>query len=173
MDIIKELELGNIENNFQDSIDYIEEQQKILDKKSHIFKVVRLANAIEDLENNGIFNSHNIEFINLMHKYNSPSGNFVRFVFDNSTEEIPFIINGKYSEPYLKIRNYFDALDGFSDENIQEDDFEVSINLKGNITEQIFNVLLSQELRTVVGYSKMQLELKGVNDTPKQNKPKM
>lgn len=173
MDIIKELELGTIENNFQDSMDYIEEQQKILNKKSHIFKVIRLANAIEELEKDGIFSSHNIEFINLLHKHNSPIGNFVRFVFANSKEDIPVLGDGKYSVPYLKIKDYFDALDGFDEDYIQEQDFEVVIILKVNIKEQIFNNLLSQELRTVVGYSEYQRELKSGNDSEKQKKFKV
>lgn len=159
MDIINELEIGNIENNFQDAIEYIEQQKEIWEKKSYIFNVIRLVNVIKQLHNEGMFELHNIEFINLLHKYNGTNGNCIGFEFYNSEEDINIIFDGKYIEPYNKIANYFDALDKFNEDYIQEQDFEVGIILRDDIKKQIFNVLLSQELRTAIGYSEMQLEL--------------
>jgi hypothetical protein len=172
MDIINELEIGNIENNFQDSIEYIEEQKKIWAKKSHIFNVIRLANAIEQLQQEEIFKNDGVEYIAIDHENNSTTGNFLMCNFFNSKGHIEKRVKGKDIESYTKIRDYINSFDNFDDKNIQTQDFEGNIFLKDDIRKQIFNVLLSKELRTVIGYSEMQLELKN-GITPQTKKLKL
>jgi hypothetical protein len=174
MDIIKELKLGSIENNFVDSLSYIEEQQNLWNKKSHIFKVISLINRLEQVKNDGLFDEHEIEFIEILHKYNSPNGNFIKFNFFNADkEEVASLNHGVYNEVYNKLVSYFDALDGFNEEYIGKRDFELNVNLNKNIKEQILSVLLSQELKTVVEFSQMQIELEHNSNVDLSKKPKI
>jgi predicted RNA-binding protein with PIN domain len=160
MDIITELKLGNTENNFLNSLIYIEEQQELWNKKAHIFNIINLVNRIEQTNNEGLFEAQNIAFIEILHKYNSHSGNFVTLNFLNQNkEQIPNVDR----EVYNKLSPYFAPLDGFNDKYIEKSDFELSIDLKQNIKEQIFNVLLSAELKNVIEYSQMQIELENGN----------
>lgn len=173
MDIINELKLGNLETNFQDAMNYIEEQKELLEKKSHIFKVIRLANMIEKLNKDGLFSSHKITSINMCHYYNNFNGNYIRFEFFNDEQEVESRIDGKYIEPYIETTEYFDNLDGFDEKYISNEDFETEITLKGNIKKQIFSVLLSQELQTILDYSEMQIELENKKTIDVSKKIKM
>lgn len=164
MDVVKELKALTKNTNINRLVDEAMEQRKIWDQKAHILKVINFANEIENLVENKIFENDNISMINIT-SYGSNTSNHIGIILLNANFDM--LKNPKKKEYH----SFFNAVSSLCDFDIKntKGSFDSYIHLNRNITEQIYKILLSKELRDILEYSQEQIQLK---ETEYQNKPK-
>jgi hypothetical protein len=164
MDIIKELKLLNKNTNINKLVDDAMEQRKIWDQKAHILKVINLVREIEKLVAGKIFEQDEIFMIN-MASYGSGSSNHIGIILLSS--QFDMLKNPKKKEYH----NFFSSLSKLADFDIKNTPgaFDAYIKLDKSIDEQIYKILLSKELRSILDYSQEQLS---INDNEQENQHK-
>jgi hypothetical protein len=156
MDIIKELELvKNSDGELKNVLKYIREERELWNKKLYIFKIIEVADDIESLIKEGVFKDHSIEHILIYHD----AGGEIDFSFHNEAKsKINPTVALRYFSPYKTLSTIFARERELYQQYITEN-IKVFIDLKENIQEQVVNALLPEELKTILKYSEMNLEI--------------
>jgi hypothetical protein len=125
------------------------EYKENLEKKNHILNVINIFNTIDKLEKNKVFKKYSIHYIKF--KLNKPFDcydkhrNFLWDAVDKDikklNESLKDLFNNSLSEKYLG-----GNMDNF-------------VDLSKPIKEQIYKILLSKELKQIMEYNEMQIEL--------------
>lgn len=171
MDITKELEqmatndksaddiISDIDRQYEDLV----KQQHALVKRQHIFRVMSLASKMEEAVEQGFFNIESLHLLEL-ECHETEYGYDVAFWLINKDGEsisskIPeqneFILHSFY-----KIMNFHGP---FAQENFASGPHRIEI--KTGIGEELLNLFLSDELRKILEYNKMQLDLPDNSDS--------
>lgn len=168
MDIIKELKAMQKTANINRLVDGALEQRKIWDQKTHLLKVISLVREIKNLVENKVFESDGISMIN-MASYGSNTSNHIGIIL--LSENFDMLKNPKKKEYH----NFFNALSILSDFDIKNTSgaFDAYIKLDKNIEEQIYKILLSKELKSILDYSQEKLSGKDNEQENKPRKPKL
>lgn len=184
MDLVKELEKMQKENLYPHSIvDYINKEKEELEKKGYIFQVLAIAKDIEDYISLKNFSLCNIGGFGLDCCDHNDGTHSVAFYFYRPNGEIINHDNEmkkQYPEIIQRFREIFNgsSFGGLKDLEMKSaylnEDFVqsgcVEIDLEVGAGEEIVNNLLSKELKTVLDYSKMQLELDDKKEPSKKLK---
>ncbi len=164
---IKE-EFKNIINgkNADKVVEEIAIEQENLAKMSHLFKSISLANKIEKILEEGRFQEQNLKHLAIEYKIRGIEGGEIEFWILN--EDGGFIVNALRHE----VKQAFSCINGFDYRFVSENFFhkEYKLDLKIGIGEELLNLLLSDELKKVYEYHKMELELPNSNITDKKLK---
>lgn len=168
MDLIKELKSINKNVNINRLIDDAMEKRKIWDQKSHILKVINFIKEIEKLVENKVFESDNIALIN-MASYGSNTSNHIGIILLSS--KFDMLKNPKKKE----YKQFFNVLSSLADFDIKntKGPFDAYINLQKDIKSQIYNILLSNELRSILDYSEDQLNMTVNGQSNQPRRPKL
>lgn len=137
------------------------EYSKELEKKKHVLAVLNIAQVIEQLVENKSFENADTYYIKLhLNHVFSCYGKNKNFLYAPVEKKVEKLSNS--TEDLFKIPLDERYLGG----NV--DNFNL-IDLSKPIKEQIFKILLSKELRTIVEYNQMQIDLpKNIQElTPK------
>lgn len=143
MDISKELNAIKNNKNVHKMIEKINEQTNILNKKSHILKVINLVNEIAPVLE--LLKNENIAIVNFSN-YGSNSSNHLGVIF--FTESLEIVQNPR-SKKYAK---FYQAVSQLNDFDITHTNgaFDIYPNIDKNIKEQIYAALLSKELKDIL-----------------------
>jgi translation initiation factor 2 beta subunit (eIF-2beta)/eIF-5 len=165
-----------------DSVSELNEQQEKLLKKIYLLSTQSIANKIEEQLSKGFFGEKS-KFIGLIYEYDGDKGyEFITGLLDKDENQLVSI---KDSDKYTFVNRLFRELDGFSTDfisdnlkgnmrkfnpNIYESEFINKVLLKQGIEDELLNLILSKELKTILDYNKMQLELNNSNESNKRLK---
>jgi len=168
MDITKELKEIDLNNeNINKFVKDIEFQQHELLKKAHLLKVVNFANEVEKLIKTNIFFDYNIYFFEAYWDRPIGSSNIkLSFLIQDKSKKRMNVIDESnlLIKPFAKISGLVDQLNWFKPEFIKQSALELTlediiIEIKPGIKDKILDILLSNELKSILNYNKMQNEL--------------
>lgn len=170
MEISKELaSIFLKEKTVQDVLKDIELQRENIHKKEHIFKAIAIADALENMIDSGLFEQYDIQKIKMSHYYDTSveinTMNFYLYGQDNKGFS-KYNRSGKLEdepvEPVKKLKKVFDDFHLFHTKEISEDfreEDEKILEIKKGIGDEILNLLLSSELKSILSYSKLKNNL--------------
>lgn len=165
MDITKELEKLSINEDINETFNSIDNeyrslvrQQTELLKKAHLLKVISLVNKIENYIEQDIFSKKNIQFIRCESYYNGQgNGEFEIDLLNKEKIDITKIYPQEYQLINREISKVAKFNVNFTDKNLIS--AKHTIELKPGCGEKLRDLLLSDELKKVLEYNKMQLDL--------------
>lgn len=169
MDIKKELEKLNSTKGFGENIikDIINEQEE-LEKKLYLFKVMVLANKLEDAVGKDFFKPEQIASVKIFFEfYDHIYVDTEFYLITESGEKVSESHNKIYYEkPILFFGELFGELGRNKVDFISSDNElkEIKIELKSGIKEKVLEIFLSEELKTILEYNKMELDLPNNNE---------
>jgi hypothetical protein len=174
MDIKTELMQIESDNSSIDKlVQDIEFQENELLKKAHILKIVALANKIESMIKTDLFTEYKVDFLEIYWEnlVGSDKTKLGFCILDKNKQRLP-PLNGNHGfiKPFAAIMKETDKLGFFKQSFLKEDALELKpqdmiIELKLGIKDKLLNVLLSNELKKVLEYNKMQLEVPNNNES--------
>jgi hypothetical protein len=184
MDITKELEKMQKGNLYPHAIvEDINKEKEQLEKKGYIFQVLAIAKDIEDYISLKDFSICNIGGFGLDCCDHNDGTHSVAFYFYRPNGEIinhDNTMKKQYPEIVQRFREIFNGsnFDGLKDLEMKSkylnDAFVqsgcVEIDLELGAGEEVLNALLSKELKTVLDYSRMQLDLENKSEPSKKLK---
>lgn len=171
MDIVSELKI--IDSNKGSEKKLLRNLTDEFDKKLHIFKVIEFAYAVDKL----LEDKKNISYINSIRIMNNqyPTHPIMITVLDNKKNDIlrnSVNLSNEIQELKPLIENIRDTKVEYTKCNIPLSQ-TIKIEFKKGAGEEILKHLLSDELFTILQYSKMQLELENKKDDTNKKKMKM
>lgn len=184
MNLIKELEKISNENFSHESIlESMEEEKLQLEKKQHIIHVLKIARDIDNYINLKNFELCNIGgfeldcYENTTEKICSISFNFYHndgemILHENMKKEYPEILQ-RFREIFngdkFKSLKDLSVKKDFLSENFIESSCE-EVDLAEGAGEVLINMLLNKELKSILYYSKLQLDLENKKEPNKKLK---
>ena len=165
MDIKEELkELMNDDKSANSLMAEINQEKVKLEKKLHIIQVVSITNRMEKAVEEKFFND--FDFINYEIRFYSLEFS-VNYTLQNKGKRTP----SKNISP--EIVKFLDDLSSdiqslnpkYKNDRLSNLNREHKLELKPGIGEQMLELFLSKELKNIVDYNKMQLELPTNNDS--------
>jgi hypothetical protein len=181
MDIKKELEdFENSDDCGDKLIANIKIKEEEFKKKGYLFKIISFSKKLENLIKQDIFSSNGIKFIRI--RFNSVNNAYnkqvysVRYDFFNENRDIIscFTYNDKHNrsltKPAVSFNQLFDSCslnDGFSKNFVNsgiDDNDKYIFELKIGIAEEILQLFLSDELKAIYDYNKMQIDVPSNNN---------
>ncbi len=165
MDLKQELDkISKNKNNVNSIINSLSGEREELDKKIHILKVIKIADAIDEIIKNGDFLQTEINYINLLNNYSDDYA--YRIMVDVQSKDHRVIYNydllNNSVESIKGIWELFRILDGFNityvNEHFGENKRKI-IKLDNSFKEELLDILLSRELKTTLEYYNMEKEL--------------
>jgi hypothetical protein len=168
MDITKELKELNSTDNFGNKIlQELEVQQDEFNKKLYLIQMLSAAKEIESMVNEGFFKLNNIDWL-YMNIYESKfEKKFHKITMRVGGEN--FIKDSHEQEFYnLKIKKIFKNIEEINLKLVNEElliNHEFYLDLIPGVEQKILDLFLSDELKKVLEYNQMQLELSNNNDS--------
>ncbi len=147
-------------------------EKEELEQKIHIFKVIKLTDSIREMLESNPFERYGITFIELTHEvFHSTNESLISFdLYDSNKQRIKDVV-----EPIRQIKKLFENMYNIDSSNISH-----NMNIESNLVElkkgadqEILNLLLSKELKTLFDYQMMQSDLDNKTDNKNQNKHKI
>jgi len=148
---------GNVTN----IVANLEEKKQEIEKQIHIARVVAFAYKIEDLISDKIFELNQMDSMEIFYEWDYDCGNVFKCVFNYKDDcDYQIIKSNRYDDesidPYKIINDYVEDLLGFDhsmiDESfVQNKGFE--LKLDNDISANIFKLMLSKELSTLLEYN--------------------
>lgn len=177
MDIRKELENISQDNYYVTTVfNDIEKQEKELRKKKHLFKVINLVNIVNEMTNSNFFRDNGIITLKMNISYDYYDGHRVDFSLnDKNDQEVMFELHTVEANKKLNLWTAVHALNRFEEENVMQglpDGFEKTFKLKPGIGNEFLDIFLSNELKSVLEFNKMQNSLPQ-NEIAAPKKPKL
>lgn len=184
MEIQKELsDVRENKKTFRDVIAEIKSKQEELNKKIHLFKVLDAIDVLEEMVRGKVFHKYGIDEIKFVHIQDYDIGNKLNFELYNCEngerqEVLKYNSSGDYSFPFSIIKSLVKNFDGFDEDNISEDFnnlknvHELYFEAKKGIGERFKNLLLSKEIKTVLGFNELNNNLVS-NSENVSKKPKI
>jgi hypothetical protein len=163
MDISKELkEILNNNKTAIDISDNIEQQQKELHIKGHIFWAFSVRDAIKELMDNNFFNENGIKEIaieNSKHLYSQGNNLAISLHDFDNDKEIHIESNDAYSSLKKLLRKF-----QFRESNLNpllcpSDDSGRYVEVNDNPHDGIFDLLLSKELKSIIEHSELNIDM--------------
>lgn len=165
MDIRKELEQLKYNGKSADDIvedmnqqydDLVKQQHELL-KRQHVFRVMALANTMENAVKKGFFNIENLQWLEVECHETEYGYDVAFWLMDKDNE----FISNKVLEQNEFILNSFNKIMNFNGDFAHKDFAcgPYKMEIKTGIGEVLLNLFLSDELKKVLEYNKMQLEL--------------
>lgn len=171
MDLINEAESMK-SGGVKSTIKILKSQKAILEEKLHLFNVVNLAQEVENLKNEGFFESHEIEYLRIYSIFGSVPDSMSFSLCDSRYQKCNGTIDADFYSKKTIIENLVNEIDISKINNAQDFNYHFSIN--GNIKEKIFEKMLSDELRKSFEYIEIHTQLAEKADTTQRsNKPKL
>lgn len=166
MDIKEELKIINAGSNADanEVARNVHNQVELWMRKFYILQAINFANQVERLADAGYFKDNNIGFMEVsnvgsMHFYNI-----------NNTYINDFTMRSGGLEVYNQLRDITSHFDSYSND-YGSTNWDKKIDFQKNIKSQILDVVLSKELKKIVEYNELAVELKENNDiSPKRPK---
>ncbi len=174
MDIREDLEDFIANNGFDDS--FIEEQIK----KLHLFKILSISNKLEQKVKTDFFSKDNIKFLKIyLHDDDRRENHYlIGFNLFNDNELVRNFSDKKFVEKHdyfiSLLKDQIEGSGSLSDKliNIDIKDNPKYLALKPGIGEKLIDILLSKELKSILDYNKLQLNIP-VNHQSNQTKIKI
>ena len=171
MDIRKELKQIAENNKSADDVvvdisqqyeDLVKQQYELV-KRQYIFRVMSLASGIEEAVQQGFFNIKNLQWLEIECHETEHGYGTAFWLMDKDGE----FISSKIPEQSGFILHSFDKIMNFHGDFAQENfaSGPHKIEIKTGIGEKLLNLFLSDELRKILEYNKMQLDLPDNNDS--------
>jgi thymidine kinase len=169
-------ELTKIKNDSGHIINTIEKlyvQQEETKKQLYLFKVLNLVHKFEDMIKNNIFEKAGICTADMSISVNEDIGNIIRL---SPYDKDGLYVDDCYYAPnkgivsiqeVVEINDLFLTLNGLNREHINEDfknNKVYHLTIEEGCTKIIQDALLSKELKTIIEYSEMQVELNNKNE---------
>jgi len=166
MEILRDFsEFENNKKSANEIIMQLENDRKELNKQIHIFKVLDVGSKIQQLFDDGTFKKNDLVSIHIHYEYDYDYGNEIKYSLHKE--------DGEVSRAFLpddlidKIGETFRIIEGFKLENINMEfnkpHTSYQVKTEENFKEKFTDLLLSDELKRVLNYSRLQ------NDLPKTN----
>lgn len=175
MDLVKEFDdIQKGKRNPQKILDVLFVEHQELMKKMHIFKSLLISESIKEMMEANSFHKDDILAIQIFKYQDDNYSESIKFkVYDLNDKPIQH--RGYYGEEngsIAKLLELFSQLDDFETDNIS---FDLKngyhyIELSQGSHEEILNLLLSEDLKIMVQYNKMQLDLSSNEKNPKKLK---
>lgn len=172
MDITSELtEIDSNNLSVDKFLKDIEAQQYELFKKAHLLKVINFSNEVEKLVKTNIFKNYGIYFIEVYWDRPMGSNNIkVSFLMQDKNNKRMNVLDGNNGliKPFSNISILADKLNWFKPEFVKESALELNpkdiiLDAKLGIKDKLLDILLSNELQSILNYNKMQNELGNSN----------
>jgi hypothetical protein len=161
MDFIDELKKTKEENiSLGCIIDNLHEQEAIILKKIHVFKIMKLAKNIAALANSELSRFHKIDGVTIARHDHSV---YFFSLFDKNKQIFD-------SGEVYKQFGIIEGLMNFNQNNISKSMQKVTILFDENFEKNFIDTFLNEELRSILDYSQMQLELDNKNSFSKKIK---
>lgn len=172
MDIKKELiKISSDSSSIDKLIESVELKKHELSKKSHLLRVIALGNTIEELNKTNLFKDEQVKFLEVCLDKEPPIADLkLTFcILDKNKNRMRVIDENNIFVPVfstLMVQTY--KLGLINQMFINEDALtslkaDRIIELKPGIKDVLLNILLSDELRKILEYNKMQIELPSNN----------
>ncbi len=161
MDLTKELnEIDKFKGGNPDSlINYVLEQNKMMQKKIHLLYVMNITKTIDELAKQKIFEKDEVCFLEIYTDEDCA-------LYDKSN---CYIMEDNSSYDLLKKLFKNNAINlAYTSKNINK-----RIDLREDVQEQIYKMFLSKELRTILEYNEMNINLKCSEEKHQQAKLKV
>ncbi len=170
MDIIQELRLIK-EKDYEQVYDQTMEQIDIFKKKLHLIKVVKLVNEIEKSFSDDSLKKLGV--VSLVFKQNHKEHYYYTLeAFDEDDSIVQRItVSGLTRPAFQGISNSLTDLSGFDNQHTGKDKSVTLILGQDNVREKLLGMLLSSELKKILDYSEMQLEI--INNELTENSKKL
>jgi hypothetical protein len=172
----------DIKNNLKEAIENRDAVEKIiksildeqaqLEKKLHIFKVISLADKIEQAIETGYFNEPKVEALTFVLDYNDFIYLEIGYYLTNDDQTLFSENDNKiyYEKPISFFTDLFKEMGKFKAELTSENHEPDELKLEIGIKDKILDILLSDELKKILEYNKMQLELPTNKNNTKKSK---
>ena len=171
MDISKELlQLNNNKDELKNILKKFRKEQIIAEQKNHIFNVINLASEIKELA--PILIEAGCEVI-LMINCDGRRNYSIELAPRSNDSEDRLDVRDKKQNYLPWFRQLLDITPYFKINNEYTNDFkQQKIYLNSNLEEQIYDILLSKELKTILDYNQLSLQLNNT-DNKVQKAPKV
>jgi len=172
MDIIEELKLIK-QKDYETAYDYTIEQLDIWKKKLHLIKVVKVMNEVEKAVVDGSLKNCGVVSL-VFSKERDEQYYFLLKAYDAEDNTIQRITKSGLTKPeFQNISFALTDLSGFEFKHTGEQK-SVTLTLdKSNVRTELSSLLLSSELRNILNYSEMQLEISNNEPTNSNKKLKV
>lgn len=162
----------NNTKGIEDIVEEFEKEKEAINKKIHIFKVLEIGNIIQELIDNKQLNSEEISAITISYGYDYDYGNEINLDFINIEKTDSF---KKYLPKELihLINDTSSIINGFKNKNINEiftQNTEMKIRINDNFKEKFIDLMLSSELKNILNYNELQIDLADKEKTSKKMK---
>ncbi len=164
MDISKELELIEKKQVMHDSIieEMMQKQLEII-KKIHLIKTLSVVDVIENMLRLNIFQEYNIDNIKIEFEYNYSNENpeIKYYLYNYGGEEIDnFNSSSNPIVPVEMLNSAFEKFGGFRMDNVSKEFRTQGVSwliVEEGMGQKILNLLLSDELKISLQYSKLKV----------------
>lgn len=171
MNVIEELKLMR-EKGYGDFFDYAMEQKEIWEKKLHIIKSVNAANEIVNAVKGGFFKENGVTSVTIQICYKNT--HYCHFEMYQDKDTVSFM--NEYAiepEPIARIKAALNDLHGLDLDYIGSKFNTLADVTSPNIRDEILNMLLSKDLKTILDFSELQFEVKDNEVNNQTKKPKL
>lgn len=162
MDIKNELkEITLNSDSVNEVIKSIMDEQEKLEKKLHLFNIISLADKIEKFVEEGYFDNPKVISLNLVFDFQNYIYFSTGFFLKDEDNNILSMDDNKiyYEKPMLFFKEIFSDLGWFKVNFMSEDHEPKELILEIGIKDKILDIFLSEELKSIYEYNKMQIDL--------------
>lgn len=148
-------------------ISLLEQEEKEIQQKKYLVKILSLINTIEQMVQEGDFIKYNIQSIVVGQEFSSKLTKYLMYykLKDGDGKELKTTLSSKHGEVVQKLKPEVDRiwrLNLTDVGSIYEDAIE--IELKPGIKDNLIKALLSDELQASLSYSELQSDV-SINET--------
>jgi hypothetical protein len=174
MDLLKELaEIDTDQSSADNIINDIENQKYELSKKSHILKILALCNQVEKIIDEVEFKQDKIKFLKVYWEGNAQRKDIKLgfYLLDSNKKELA-VLNENYTfiKSFSMLSKETDKLGLFDPafkSDLDPNSEDMILDAKLSIKEKLLNILLSKELKSILDYNRMQLNIPENENTKK------
>jgi len=165
-----EQEIKDISNSIKSAEDIVNDikiQKAELDKKLHLFNVVSFVTLIEKMFNEGLLEEYEIAYTNFNCEFlddRGKQGYRINFVFldKDKNEHSGYYFQCEVSHPNKILDDFLEEMELLDVNNFHSSCIDGSvktIKMDANCGEEIYKILLSDELNVLLKYSQIKVSL--------------
>jgi hypothetical protein len=171
MDLTKEFKTMQNDGNSKNIVAQLREKQIEIEKKIFIVQIVDMANYAQKLYEEKVFQENKIHLFEVSWNFEDGVGNAFDYRFKDEANENIIYLTVKNANKLSPMLNCLTSLMGFNDDFLSEGFNHYQKNLleiNKNIKEKILNLFLSEELKKIVEYNELELNIDKKEQLTKQ-----
>jgi hypothetical protein len=174
IDIIEEIKKAKNDNSYiKNTIEYLKQQEEETKKHLYLFNVLNLTQEFEQMINSKNFEKSRVRTAEINISVKEDIGNIINIACYN--DENMYVDDCYYSKDsglidvpeIVTINALFSTLDGLSRDYVGDElrgNKICTLNIKEGCSKIILDLLLSNELKTLLAYAEMQDDLSNKNE---------